>query len=42
LIDYLIKENVNIDQQIENELYPFDFPKEKQSFFREIKQSLRL
>ena len=42
LIDCLIKENVNIDRQIEGELYPFDFPKDKQSFFGEIKQSLRL
>ena len=42
LIDYLIKEDVNIDRQIDCRLYPFDFPKDKQSFFREIKQALRL
>ena len=42
LIDYLIKENVSLDRQIDGQLFPFDFPKDKQSFFIEIKKSLGL
>jgi len=42
LLDRLIKENINIDRQIDNQLYPFYFPRNKQAFFIEIKKSLGL
>ena len=42
LMDYLIKEDINIDREINSELYPFDFPKDKRTFFIEIKEALNL